>query len=231
MIEGAEDFSLTIATPGGVVASQLTAAAPTTVTTTINDNDTADWVLAQSAAQTSSGVNEGASAIYTLTLDGSASGAPGAAAVQSGDTATINLSLTNVDTLAGDFGETLGAAVSAAVTAFNGTATAGAPGTFSYAAGVVTFTGDGTQTAPQLTIDLDTSNDNLAEGAESFSLTIASPGGDVASQLSTSAPTTVTTTINDNDLATFSIVSDINTVAEGDDVCLLYTSPSPRDRG
>jgi len=172
LIESDEGFTLDVSDDDGSVASQTSVSTTdNSVTTTINDDDTANWVLAQSTTQASDGVDEGTSAIYTLTLDGSASDAPGAAAVQSGDTATIELSLGTVDTLTGDFDETLGAAVNAAVANFNSAAgvTAGAAGSFSYAAGVVTFTGDGALTAPTLTIDLNTNDDSLVEGSHDFS--------------------------------------------------------------
>jgi len=164
-----------------------------------------------------------------LTLDGTdgattTGGVTADGAVQSGETATININSTFEDALAVDVGETLDAAVNEAINIFNDGNTAGDPGTFSYLLGVITFTGDGVQTNPTLTIDLDTNDDSLIEGDEDFTVAIANPSGSVASQASFSeTDNSVTTTINDNDLVTFSIDSDINTVAEGDDVTLTIS--------
>ena len=117
LIEGTETVNLQVvnitSTAGlstsGPVNSQVQSV---NGTITITDNDTAVWTLTQTSAQNTDGVDEGASAVYTLTLDGTdgattTGGVTANGAVQSGETATINLNRTFSDTLAGDFGETL----------------------------------------------------------------------------------------------------------------------------
>ena len=117
-------------------------------------------------------------------------------------------------------------------------------------------------------------DDSLVEGDETVDLEVVNITSTVCGSTSDPVNSQVETvngtiTITDNDLVTFSIDSDINTVAEGNDVtftislvgsgstgsadpfalqtgetasidlaenngpapCLLYTSPSPRDRG
>ena len=215
LIEGAEDFSLTIDTVGGTVASQLSVGTPDPVVTTINDNDTANWTLTQSTTQANDGVLEGTSAMYVLKLDGSNSGMPGAAAVQDGDTASIDISLLAGTTEPEDFDETLEAAVMAAIDAYNGSSvTPGDPNTFTYSSGTVTYHGDGSESTPMLMIDLDTADDALIEGDETFSLEISNPGGDVASQIGIESPATISTTIVDLDKGTWSLFAD-NSILEG----------------
>ena len=143
-------------------------------------------------------------------------------AVQAGDTATVDLALAFGGTVAEDFDETLGAAVIDAVDAFNATivtggAVAGTNGTFSYSAGTLTFTGDGVQTAPSLNIDLDTFDDSLIEGDESFSIALSNVGGTVATQLLTAVPSAISTTINDNDFAEWNLTQAMGQEVDGVD--------------
>ena len=88
-----------------------------------------------------------------------------------------------------------------------------------------------------LCIEVEAVDDALIEGDEDFQVSIANPGTTTGSDVVTANPTIVVTTITDNDAAAFSLTGD-PTVAEGADakyvlalsgICLLYTSPSPRD--
>ena len=67
----------------------------------------------------------------------------------------------------------------------------------------LTYTGDGDAFAP-LTIEVATNDDNVIEGAEDFTVSIANPGSTTGSDVDDGV-TSVTTTIIDNDTSTWDI--------------------------
>ena len=67
----------------------------------------------------------------------------------------------------------------------------------------LTYTGDGNAFAP-LTIEVATNDDNVIEGAEDFTVSIANPGSTTGSDVDEGV-TLVTTTIVDNDTSTWDI--------------------------
>ena len=97
--------------------------------------------------------------------------------------------------------------------AYSGTATNGTD----YATGVTSFSiGDNESST---TITLDVTEDAVLEGNETIIATISNPSIGVISTASATA------TLNDDDTAAVTI-ADVN----GNEDCLLYTSPSPRDK-
>ena len=194
LIESSEDFTVSIANPGTTTGNDIVTGGPTVVTTTITDNDVATWSITGDAT-----VGEGADAKYIVNLAGT---------LQAGETATIELFIGNVTAIAADFGD-LVAAVNDAVAAYSG------PGTLAFDGTTLTFTSDGSPMG-DLCIEVGAIDDALVEGDEDFTVSIANPGTTTGINVATGGPTVVTTTITDNDVATWSITGDA-TVAEGAD--------------
>ena len=113
----------------------------------------------------------------------------------------MDLSLTDVDTTSSDYAN-FAAAVSAAVTAYSG------PGNYSYAAGTLTWTAtaDG-QTPVDLVVSLGASDDLTVEASEDYTISLSTPASTTGASVGLGATTAVTTTINDNDVATVSIAA------------------------
>ena len=202
-VEGAERFNVLISNPGSTTGlSPSISPTQSIATTTIIDNDASQWEITGDTT-----VGEGASAQYTLTLGGT---------LQAGETSTIDLGLGDVDTTSADYANFV-AAVNTAIAgrsdlAFDGT--------------TLTYTSDGNPFAP-LTIDLPATDDGFIEGDEDYTVSISNPGSTTGSAIGVGT-TSVTTTIIDNDTATWDIFGS-PTVGEAG-TCLLYTSPSPRDQ-
>ena len=184
LIEGDEDYSISIGNLTSSADPQVSIdTTANSVTTTIIDDDTANFTLAQSSAV----IDEGDAATYTLTLDGTGGaitiGGAGNAAVQSGNTASIDFDLTlQGPTSLNDFDENSDQAVNEtnplflaivdAVDNYNAAGTSSllrSPGddnsfeaTLDAGTGTVTvtYTGDSVETAPTLAIVLDTFEDD-----------------------------------------------------------------------
>ena len=193
-VEGPEDFTVSIAKPGTTTGSAIAVGGTTTVTTTITDNDAATFSLTGDAT-----VGEGADAKYILSLAGT---------LQADETATIELTIGNTDTTSADYASFV-AAVNTAITNYSG------PGTFAFDGTTLTFTSDGNP-MEDLCIELAAIDDILVEGPEDYTVSIANPGTTTGSPVAVGGSTTVTTTITDNDTATFNITGDAN-VVEGAD--------------
>jgi hypothetical protein len=162
-----------------------------TAAVTIADNDTATWSI-----NGSSSVNEGSSASYTVSLAGT---------LQAGQTATVNLALADVSTTSADHAS-FATAVSAAIGARTDV-------TFNSGTGLLTYTGTGSPMA-NLVISLATTDDTFVEGAEQYTVSLASPGSTTGANVVGTG--TVTTTITDNDTITASndrLVISNNTIA------------------
>ena len=250
LVEGPEDYTISISNAASTTGGEVLLGAATLVTTTITDNDTATWSITGDAV-----VAEGADAKYIVNLAGT---------LQAGETVTIDLNIGNVTAIGADYGNFV-TAVNDAIAAYTG------PGTLAFDGTALTFTSDGSPMG-DLCIEVEAIDDTLVEGNEDFQVSIANPGSSTGSDVVAASTTIVTTTITDNDTATWSIVGD-TVVAEGADakyvvnlagalqagetatidlnignvsaiaadygnfvtavndaICLLYTSPSPRDR-
>jgi len=144
-------------------------------------------------------VIEGTDAKYVLALSGT---------LQAGETATIDLFIGNLTATQPDFAN-FAAAVSDAVIGYTG------PGVLAFDGTTLTFTSDGNPMG-DLCIELNTINDDLVEGNEDFTVSIANPGTTTGSDVVTAGSIAVTTTITDNDRAIWSITGD-TTVDEGTD--------------
>ena len=191
-VEGSEDFTVSIANPGTSTGSDIATAGPTLVTTTITDNDTATWSITGDAT-----VAEGADAKYVVNLAGT---------LQAGETATIELAIGGTQTTAADYAS-FAAAVNDAIAAYTG------PGTLAFDGTTLTFTSDGSPMG-DLCIELTAVDDTVVEGSEDFAVSIASAGTTTGSDVTVGGMNFVTTTITDNDTATWSIIGDTS-VNEG----------------
>ena len=192
IVEGSEDFTVSIANPGSSTGSDVATGGPTTVTTTITDNDVATWSITGDAT-----VAEGADAKYVVNLAGT---------LQAGETASIELSIGDIGTTPADYANFV-AAVNDAVAAYTG------PGTLAFDGTTLTFTSDGNPMG-DLCIELTAVDDTIVEGSEDYTVSIADPGTTTGSGIAISGPTTVVTTITDNDVATWFITGDTS-VNEG----------------
>ena len=220
--EGVETIVIDIASISGggfeAIAENLAA---NQVTTTINDNDTANWSLTGDA-----NVTESNTATYSLSLAG---------ALGAGESVSVTLSQTDVDTIADDLGlagsnqTDLFNAINAAVTAYAG------PGSVSFNAGTgeltYTATADG-DAMTALSISLLATDDATLEADEDFTVSISGPSSTTGASVGLGASTAVTTTITDNDAATVSIAAttDGNEAGVVDGVfTVTMTNPSDTD--
>ena len=184
-MEANENYKVVLSNPGS--SSGDVTLGTSEVTTTITSADTATWSISGDAT-----VAEGSAASYTVSLAGT---------LQTGETATIDLGVTDVDTTSADYANFV-AAVTAAI---------GARPDLSFDGTTLTYTGDGSPMTA-LVIDLGAVSDSIVEANENYKVVLSNPGsssGDVT--LGTSE---VTTTITSADTATWSISGDA-TVAEG----------------
>ena len=190
LLEGPESFTVTLASPASTSGANV-AVGNSSITTTINDNESSGWSIIGDSS-----VNEGTAAQYTIALSGS---------LQVGETATINIALSDLSTTSVDHAG-LAAAVSAAVSTRSDLS-------FIAANGLLTFTGTGSPMV-DLVIDLGTVSDSLTEGPENFSIELSNPGSTSGADISLGNDT-VTTTIVDGDQSVWAISGD-TAVDEGD---------------
>jgi flavin-binding protein dodecin len=190
LIESVEDYTVSISNSGSTTGSMVGIGGPSSVTTSIIDNDSATWSLTGDPT-----VNEGASAGYTLSLAG---------ILQFGETATIDLGISEVTTSVSDHTSFV-AAINAAIA---GRADLSFDGT------TLTYVGDGMGPMTDLVFYLGAIDDSLVEGSEDWQISISNPGSTTGSDIQTTTATSVTTTVIDNDVATWSISGDA-AVAEG----------------
>ena len=197
LIEGDESFTVALSGSGSNAGAIVTSNSDP-ATTTITDNDRAEFDLTQEIIQETAGVAEGDTATYTLRLVGS----DNESVIQAGDTATVNIAFTSGQS---SVDGTLGDAITQAVTSFNMGSDAGSAGTFSFvsvtggASGTLTFNGDGEQATPTLTFELDILDDMFIESGESFTIALSNVGGTFESQLSLSDDNNSVTTMVNSD--------------------------------
>ena len=191
-VEGDEDYTVSIATPGSSTGSDVMIGGAASVTTTITDSDVAVWSITGDAT-----VGEGSDAKYTLALTGT---------LQSGETATVDLFVDDVDTNSTDYANFV-VAVNTAISNYSG------PGTLALDGTTLTFTSDGSPMG-ELCVELRAINDAFVEGDEDYTVSIATPGSSTGSDVMIGGAASVTTTITDSDVAVWSITGDA-TVGEG----------------
>ena len=149
---------------------------------------------------------------------------------------TVDLGLTDIGTNSSDYGDL--------IAAIQGAADANPDVTFDPVTGTLTYTvpADGSAMT-DLLINLPLTDDGLIEGPEDFSLNLTNATTSTGAAIEIDAATaSITTTINDTqgdggdpEVAGQWSVTGPSDSDEGSTpqytVCLLYTSPSPRDRG
>ena len=109
--------------------------------------------------------------------------------LQAGETATINLALTDGTTTSADHAD-FTTAVNNAVAAYN--ANSANSGTLAYSGGVLTFTSNGLGTTPgvmsDLVINLVAVTDGLVEGPENYQVALSNPGTTTGSAVALAPP-------------------------------------------
>ena len=246
LVEGAEDYSIVLSNPTSDTGADIRVdddadSMPTdgenTVTTTINDNDFAEWNLTQATSP----VTEGGTVDYTFSLVGTDQ-AGGTALFQAGETATVDISVTDISTTLGADYPSPVAAINAAVAAWN-TANSPANGMLStsFTGGaapvVLTYTaGDGaggaTALVPDLVVNVLAIDDSNIEGTENVEVSIANPGTTTGADVrllgddgtgTMVADITVNTEITDNDFAEWNLTQATTPVVEGDTVDYTFS--------
>ncbi len=192
LVEGPESYTVALTTPGTTTGAPVALGAANSVTTTITDANTTTWSLTGDT-----GVTEGNPASYTVHLAGT---------LQAGETATIHLGLTNVDTTSADY-----ASFTTAVTTAIGART---DVSFNAGTGTLTYTGNGSTPMTDLVINLGAINDSLVEGPESYTVALTTPGTTTGAPVALGAANSVTTTITDANTTTWSLTGDTG-VTEG----------------
>ena len=200
IVEGNERVNLSLSNPMSSTGLSPTLSPTQSIATTmIIDNDLATWSITGDAT-----VVEGADAQYVVNLAGT---------LQAGETASIDLSIGDVDTTSTDYASFV-TAVNDAVAAYAG------PGALAFDGTTLTFTSDGTGPMAGLQVSLSTTNDAFAEGLEDFQISLSDPTSSTGSaiEISTVADDVVTT-IDDTvgpgaDQVVWSIVGD-GSVDEG----------------
>ena len=143
--------------------------------TTIADNDQVTWSIVGDTT-----VDEGGRASFTVDLSGT---------LQAGETAQIQLAITDVDTSAGDY--------TAFATALEAALDGRTELSYDAPSGVLTYRGDGTPMT-SFQIDLVATDDVLVEGPELYDLILANSGSSSGAAVTVSATSgVVSTTIND----------------------------------
>ncbi len=183
LVEGPEEITVTLTsiTSGDPQISIDTNNNVSSIT--IVDDDTATWSINGDAT-----VIEGGDATYTVRLSGT---------LQNGEIASVDLALSDIDTTSGDYAD-FDAAVNAASAAYSG------PGVVSWNGTTLTFTSDGAGAMGDLEIVLSAANDSLVEGAEEYTLALASPLSSTGAAVALHpVENGLTTTIAPSDLAAF----------------------------
>ena len=155
LAEGPERFNLLLANPGSTTGlSPSLSPTENLVTTTIVDNDAPQFAITGPAI-----TSEGTNAVYAVSLDGN---------LQSGETVSVNLALSDIDTDSADYGDFIAAVVAAA--------NANPDVTFDPSTGTIQYTAptDGA-TMADLSISLPITSDGIAETPEGFLVGLSSP--------------------------------------------------------
>lgn len=183
LVEGVESFAVQLSAPTSTTGIAVgLAASGASVSTEVQDtqgvggrSDSADWSLTGDVS-----VDEGGVASFSIGLD---------SLLQSGEQASVDLRLTNIETNTSDYGDFL-AAVSNAVSLRSDL-------TFNSSTGRLTFSSTGT-TMANLTVGLPITDDAFAEGAERFLIGLADSQSTTGAAIGIDpAATSVSTTIVD----------------------------------
>lgn len=197
LVEGSETYKVSLSGVASTTGADVDLGA-SSVTTTIRDTilpggavadtnyDAATWSISGST-----GVNEGAAAVYTLSLDGE---------MQAGENASVVVKLTYVTAKAADMIDETAwdMLMKDIVNAYNADNADSTPGSLAYIASTnrLTFTSDGTGEMGGLTINLTPLNDDVVEGNETYKVALSSVSTTTGADIDL-GPSTVTTTIFD----------------------------------
>ncbi|MEK7424495.1 MAG: Calx-beta domain-containing protein, partial [Actinomycetota bacterium] len=171
VVEGSEALTVTL-TPQ--IPSQVSGTSTLVATGTIADNDTATWSISGDPIAI-----EGGAARYTVRLAGT---------LQAGETATINMSLTDLDTTSADYADFV-TAVNAAIDgrldlSFDGT--------------TLTYTGNGDPMA-DLIISVDAIDDESLEVAQDYQVVLSNPGSSTGAAIALGTSAVTTAILDDNE--------------------------------
>ena len=208
-LEGPEQYQVSLSNSGSDTGL-ATAIDPnanivvTTINDTIGDGGLPELGGEWSVVGTPS-VVEGDAIDYSIELTGN---------LQAGEVTTVQLTQSDIETSGVDYGN-FNSAITTAVGAYN--AIASNTGSLSFDGTFLTFTSDGTGPMSGLDFSVGTVDDLIIEGNERLNLSLSNPTSSTGLS-PTISPTQsiVTTTIIDNDAATWSITGDA-TVDEGAD--------------
>ncbi|APZ90438.1 Calx-beta domain-containing protein [Fuerstiella marisgermanici] len=221
LVEGSESVKIELLVPGDPDNSTVTNVAGngSSVTTAINDNETATWSIEQSAAQLANGVNEGDNATYTIKLTATGTSTSSPFAIQANEKVSVEIDGSDLGTDSNDYADTV-AALNTAIGNYNGTG----PGTYALSPSttpnniILTYTAGPTDSVPaDLTVVIGATDDALVEGSESVKIELLVPGDPDNSTVTNVAGngSSVTTAINDNETATWSIEQSAAQLANG----------------
>ena len=180
IVEGTELYNVSIFDPTSTTGAAVNISTML-LTRLIRSSETLDKAPTWSIAGATS-VSEAGTTDYTITID---------ATLQADEVATVDLSLTNIDTTAGDI-TALNTAVTAAVATYNAS---GQPGSLTFDGTTLAFTSDGTGPMGDLIVQITATADGFLEGAEDYSIGLANAASTTGSCVLIGNDI-VTTTIN-----------------------------------
>ena len=154
LAEGNERLTLSILNPTSATGAQTTITSSSSVTTTIVDNDIAQWSISGPTQG-----DEGETVQYQIALSG---------AFGAGEQTSITIDLNDISTNSADRSNFIAAVTTAAA--------ANPDVSFNSTTGVLTYTSsaDGSSMTP-LVVSMDLTNDSFIEGPESYSITLSNP--------------------------------------------------------
>lgn len=162
LAEGPERYQILLSNPGSFSDAAISIDPSTSnLTTTIRDTVGVGGVLEEVVWSLGSDqtVVEGADSTYILSLSGT---------MAAGESVSVDINLTNIDTSSGDY-QDFNAAITAAVSTYN----AGAdPGSLTWDGTTITFISDGTGAMTDVTVSLGTLDDVIIEGVEDIRLSL-----------------------------------------------------------
>ena len=197
-LEGPEVYDITLANPGSTTGILVDVdSSLDNVVTTINDTQGDGGAAEQGGEWFLTGpvsTIEGNALTFTVRLTGN---------LQAGESTTIQLSVTDIDTTGSDYSN-ISTAVNSAVITYNANPTNS--GILSWDGTFLTFVSDGTGPLSDFDFTINAIDDLLIEGDEQLRLSLSNPSSTTGLS-PTLSPTSyaVTTTISDNDVPEFSI--------------------------
>jgi len=208
LVEGDENFTVALSNAGSDTGADVSAD-ETVLTTTISDNDAAQFVISQDVTTIAETDQTGVE--FTISLvDTDNTG--NAAVFGANETAFVTVAITG-SAVDGVDQNSFVSALSDAVDNYSGDGSL----EFDNELGVLTFTAgevDGSTLAP-IVFSVEAIDDNLVEGHESFDVQLSDAGSSTGAEVSADT-FALTTTIADNDTANFTLTQSSTSVDEGE---------------